>query len=83
MFSSWALKCSVANRFAERIGALSRNPPFSEMFSSFQGIEVDVDKRQKQLGRIEDIAENLLGFLEADGEARGNVSKTLENVQDR
>ena len=45
---------------------------------------MDVDKRQKQLGRIEDIAENLLGFLEADGEeARGNVAKTLENVQDR
>ena len=45
---------------------------------------MDVDKRQKQLGRIEDIAENLLGFLEADGEeARGNVAETLENVQDR
>ena len=44
---------------------------------------MDVDKRQNQLGRIEDIAENLLGFLEADGEARGNVAKTLENVQDR
>ena len=73
--------------FAERVGAHSRNPDFQRYFSALpflQGIEVDVDKRQKQLGRIEDIAENLLGFLEADGEeARGNVAKTLENVQDR
>ena len=73
--------------FAERVGAHSRNPDFQRYFSAspfLQGIEVDVDERQKQFGRIEDIAENLLGFLEADGEeARGNVAKTLENVQDR
>ena len=59
-------------------------PSLLETFSSFfQGIESDVDDRQRQLGRVEDLAENLLGFLEADAEPRDNVAKTLESVQDR